>query len=156
MDLKILAAKCMELDEASREAEVLRSVAMNDLRTRLKEFYSHWRDPDQQPTSAQLHDLRISGKRLRYSADFLRALYPDRLTLLIDLLKKLQDLLGEMQDCEMQRAVVEADLARRKQRKPARGETAARRLADRRFPPRAVTNARRHCDHWYAHQPTYH
>lgn len=104
-------------DECSLAAERI-------LRTRLKEFYSHWRDPDQTPTPAQLHDLRISGKRLRYSADSLRALYPDRLTLLIDLLKKLQDLLGEMQDCETQRAVIEADLTRRRQRKLGRGETA--------------------------------
>lgn len=83
------------------------------LRTRLKEFYSHWPDPTRPLTPTQLHDLRISGKRLRYSAESLRALYPDRLALLIDLLRKLQDLLGEMQDCDTQRGRVAADLARR-------------------------------------------
>jgi len=98
--------------------------AVRILRTRLKEFYSRWRDPNQIPTPAQLHDLRISGKRLRYSAESLRALYSDHLVLLIDLLKRLQDLLGEMQDCETQRAMIEADLARRSRRQPSEGEIA--------------------------------
>src|ERR1043165_4039500 len=117
-------AKALKVKKVSPEDECT-SAAVVILRTRLKEFYSHWRHPNQIPTPAQLHDLRISGKRLRYSADSLRALYPDRLTLLIDLLKKLQDLLGEMQDCETQRAVIEADLARRKRGKLGRGETTA-------------------------------
>lgn len=117
-------AKALKVKKISPDDECTLA-AVRILRTRLKEFFSHWCDPDQTPTPAQLHDLRISGKRLRYSADSLRALYPDRLTLLIDLLKRLQDLLGEMQDCETQRAVIEADLAPRKRRQPGRGETAA-------------------------------
>ena len=44
------------------------------LRTRLKEFYSHWAEPADEPTPEQLHNLRISGKRLRYSAEQLREL----------------------------------------------------------------------------------
>src|SRR5262244_1868680 len=78
------------------------------MRTRIKEFYTHWNDPDRMPTAEQLHNLRISGKRLRYSAESLRELYPDRLALLIDILKRSQDLLGEIQDCGTQRGVVEA------------------------------------------------
>ncbi len=88
------------------------------LRTRTKEFYSHWPDPDQMPTPEQLHNLRISGKRLRYSAESLRELYPDRLTLLIDLLKRNQDLTGEIQDCFTQREMIEQDLARLRRRRP--------------------------------------
>jgi hypothetical protein len=37
----------------------------------------------------------------------------------------LQDVLGEMQDCETQRAVIEADLAQRQQRNSSGGETVA-------------------------------
>lgn len=114
-------AKALKVKKVSPDDECT-AAAVHILRTRLKEFYSHWRDPDQTPTPAQLHDLRISGKRLRYSADSLRTIYSDRLTLLIDLLKRLQDLLGEMQDCETQRAVIEADIVRRK---PSKNETAA-------------------------------
>src|SRR5262249_9018415 len=87
------------------------------LRTRIKEFYAHWGDPNQEPTSEQLHNLRISGKRLRYSAESLRDLYPDRLSLLIDILKRSQDLLGDIQDCATQREMVEVELARIRRRK---------------------------------------
>jgi CHAD domain-containing protein len=91
--------------------------AVRILRTRLKEFYSHWPDPDRTPTPEELHDMRISGKRLRYSAECLREFYPDQLALLIDLLKRSQDLLGDIQDCVVQRAMIEEDLKRLRQRK---------------------------------------
>jgi len=92
--------------------------AVRILRRRLKEFYSHWPDPQARPTLTQLHNLRISGKRLRYSAEQLRELYPDRLALLVELLKRGQDLLGELQDCETQRAVLEVEFSRVRRRKP--------------------------------------
>lgn len=96
----------------------IRKTAVRILRTRLKEFYSHWPDPLVLPTSEQLHNLRISGKRLRYSAEQLRELYADRLALLIDVLKRSQDLLGEIQDCVTQRAVFESELTKLRRRKP--------------------------------------
>jgi CHAD domain len=94
------------------------------MRTRIKEFYSCWPDPNHTPTPEQLHDLRISGKRLRYSAESLRELYPDRLTLLIDLLKLSQDLLGEIQDCVTQRDLIEDSIARMRRRAPQNGQIA--------------------------------
>jgi CHAD domain len=95
------------------------------LRTRIKEFYSCWPDPDRTPTPEQLHDLRISGKRLRYSAESLRDLYPDRLALLIDLLKVAQDRLGEIQDCVTQRSLIESSIASMRRRSPQNDEIAA-------------------------------
>ncbi|HEU0175259.1 MAG TPA: CHAD domain-containing protein [Blastocatellia bacterium] len=95
------------------------------LRTRIKEFYSCWPDPDHTPTPEQLHNLRISGKRLRYSAESLRELYPDRLALLIDLLKCAQDLLGAIQDCVTQRGLIEAYIARMRRRAPQSDQIAA-------------------------------
>src|SRR5262245_48432956 len=83
--------------------------AIRILRTRLKEFYSHWPDPNSEPTPEDLHNLRISGKRLRYSAESLRELYPDQLALLIDILKRSQDLLGSYQDCIVQRTIIDED-----------------------------------------------
>lgn len=99
--------------------------AVRILRTRLRELYSHWPDPEELPTPEQLHDQRISGKRLRYSAETLRDLYPDRLALLIDLLKRQQDLLGLIQDCVTQRGIVATDLARRRSAHPRRDEISA-------------------------------
>jgi hypothetical protein len=95
------------------------------LRTRIKEFYSCWPDPDRRPTPEQLHNLRISGKRLRYSAESLRELYPDRLALLIDMLKVTQDRLGEIQDCVTQRGLIESSIARMRSRTPQNGQIAA-------------------------------
>jgi hypothetical protein len=103
----------------------IEKAARRILRTRIKEFYSCWPDPDRTPTPEQLHDLRISGKRLRYSAESLRDLYPDRLALLIDLLKVAQDRLGEIQDCVTQRGLIEASIARLRRRAPQNDEIAA-------------------------------
>jgi hypothetical protein len=101
------------------------SAAKRILRTRIKEFYSCWPDPDRSPTPEQLHNLRISGKRLRYSAESLREIYPDNLALLIDLLKRNQDLLGEIQDCVTQRRLIEEYVARMRRRKPKDDQVAA-------------------------------
>ena len=101
------------------------AAAVRVLRARIKEFYSHWPDPEQTPEAVQLHNLRISGKRLRYSAENLRELYPGRLSFLIDLLKRGQDSLGEMQDCETQRTVIETEIARVARRNAAHPELPA-------------------------------
>ncbi|HQR36423.1 MAG TPA: CHAD domain-containing protein [Blastocatellia bacterium] len=99
-------------------SEPVHQTAIKILRTRLKEFYSHWPALEMLPTEVQLHNLRISGKRLRYSAEQLRHLFPDRLTLLIELLKRSQDLLGNFQDHVTQRKVIETELARIRRRTP--------------------------------------
>ncbi len=50
-----------------------------------------------------LHALRISCKKLRYLLEFFQSLYPpDEIGVLIRSLKKLQDVLGEFQDSEIQ------------------------------------------------------
>lgn len=93
-------------------------MAARVLLTRLKEFYSHWPDAAIEPSPLEIHNLRISGKRLRYSAETLRGYYPDRLALLIELLKRGQDLLGEFQDCVTHRAMLSKDLARQRRLGP--------------------------------------
>jgi CHAD domain-containing protein len=88
------------------------------LLTRLKEFYSHWPDAAYEPTPVEIHNLRIAGKRLRYSAEAAREFYPDRLALLIELLKRGQDILGDYQDCVTHRAMLSKDLARQRRLAP--------------------------------------
>lgn len=109
--------------------------AVQIMRTRLREFFSHWPNLKKKPTPAQLHALRISGKRLRYSAESLRDLYPDRLTLLLNLLRQVQDVLGEMQDYETQRAVIADDLARWQA-----GQLKSRRQSDPESPAKFVSD----------------
>jgi CHAD domain-containing protein len=109
-------AKPFKIKKVSPDDSAQRA-ARRIMRTRLRELYSHWPDPEEVPTPEQLHNQRISGKRLRYSAETLRELYPDRLALLIDLLKRQQDLLGSIQDFVTQRAIIATDLARQQQSK---------------------------------------
>ena len=57
------------------------------------------------PSAKQLHRLRIDAKKLRYLLEFFRSLYPaERVDLRIRELKGLQDVLGELNDREIQRA----------------------------------------------------
>ncbi len=110
-------AKPLKIKKIS-PSDPLEQAAARILKTRLKEFYSHWPDLTATPAPKQLHNLRISGKRLRYSAESLREFYPDRLALMAALLKNGQDLLGEYQDCVTHRTMIEEDLKRLKRRKP--------------------------------------
>ena len=102
-------AKPLKIKKVSPN-DPLPDLGVRILATRLKEFYSHWPDPTEVPTYDQLHNMRISGKRLRYSAESLNKIYPDKLALLIELLKRSQDLLGEIQDCVTQGHMIEEDL----------------------------------------------
>jgi CHAD domain-containing protein len=110
-------AKPLKIKNVYPESPMQKS-ATRILRRRLKEFYSHWPDSHLIPTHEQLHNMRISCKRLRYSAESLRELYPDRLSLMIDILKRSQDLLGQIQDCITQRCIIEEDLQRLRKRNP--------------------------------------
>jgi CHAD domain-containing protein len=58
---------------------------------------------DDDSPNAMLHDLRITGKKLRYLLEFFQSLYPkDELNKLVSALKKLQNVLGDFQDSEVQ------------------------------------------------------
>jgi CHAD domain-containing protein len=104
-------AKAFKVKKVSARDDSRRA-GVRILQTRLREFYSHWTDPEKIPTGEQLHALRISGKRLRYSAESLRELYADKLALLLAFLKQIQDALGEIQDCETHQALLKMELGR--------------------------------------------
>src|SRR5262249_46298751 len=72
-----------------------------------------------------VHSTRISGKRLRYSAESLRLLYRDRLALLVELLRRQQDSMGKFQDAVSQRKAIETELARRVRRRAGEPELEA-------------------------------
>ena len=55
----------------------------------------------------ELHSLRIQAKRLRYTADFVRALFPERAAKrYIAALKAIQDILGTLNDAVVARALL--------------------------------------------------
>lgn len=59
------------------------------------------------PRPAQLHPLRVSGKRLRYSLDMFRPCYGPGIDERIEALKKVQDLLGAVNDAAASLAVIQ-------------------------------------------------
>jgi len=65
---------------------------------------------DRTPVEA-LHELRIAGKKLRYLLEMFRPVFGrDELTPLIGMMKALQDVLGDLNDCAVQGAAI-ADMA---------------------------------------------
>ena len=55
------------------------------------------------PAKNKLHELRIECKKLRYLLEFFSSLYPEnKISLLVDHLKTLQDLLGNINDLSIQ------------------------------------------------------
>jgi len=66
----------------------------------------------QNPTLEQLHELRIAGKRLRYSIEIFHGAFPFGLrTELYPLVEKLQDRLGRMNDHATAQALFQGLLA---------------------------------------------
>jgi CHAD domain-containing protein len=60
-------------------------------------------------TNALLHQLRLRGKRLRYSLELFRALYGPVLEDRLAAMRKLQNSLGEVNDCHSTRVLLDAD-----------------------------------------------
>ncbi|MEM4251735.1 MAG: CHAD domain-containing protein [Candidatus Bathyarchaeia archaeon] len=64
----------------------------------LEEFYAH-NPEDLSPHS--LHMLRISAKKLRYTLELFETCYGDRLETFIASIKELQEILGDIHDCDV-------------------------------------------------------
>ena len=47
------------------------------------------------------HEMRIHAKKLRYTMEIFAPMYKNTLTKEIDTIKKFQDILGEMHDCDV-------------------------------------------------------
>ncbi len=76
----------------------LASVAERVLRVRAADV-AVWVPYVDDPTAiSQLHNMRIAGKRLRYSLELLQTSLPDDATDLLDRVQKMQELLGDIHD----------------------------------------------------------
>lgn len=68
-----------------------------------KRMRKHGRQAAGARSDAALHELRISGKKLRYPLEAFRSLYPARdVERAIRQLRKLQNVLGDIVDCQVQ------------------------------------------------------
>lgn len=65
----------------------------------LKNFYRH--APKENFSSESLHQLRIAAKKLRYSLEFYEICFNHLLTNYLKTLKEIQELLGDLHDCDV-------------------------------------------------------
>ncbi|MDQ1328379.1 MAG: hypothetical protein QG641_1664 [Candidatus Poribacteria bacterium] len=66
---------------------------------RLDEFISYERYVYQPDNISELHAMRISAKRLRYTMEVFESLYEDELKQPIKIIRELQTILGDFHDC---------------------------------------------------------
>ncbi|MCE5295822.1 MAG: CHAD domain-containing protein [Euryarchaeota archaeon] len=111
-----------ELDvERELELGTIRRKALLDVLARRDELYAFDRfvpDPD---AFLKHHEMRIAGKHLRYTLEIFSTCYAEGLKGYIKRLKEMQDVLGEMHDCD-----VWSELLRKR-----RGAGSLRLMADR-------------------------
>ena len=86
-----MKARQVKVDPDGRLDGTLRAI----LAIRLDELYSF--DPDD---PAERHDLRIAGKRVRYILEVAEPVFGEPATQALKAMKQLQDLLGDINDCD--------------------------------------------------------
>ena len=86
-----MKARKVNVDPDGRLDESLRAI----LAVRLDELYSF--DPDE---PAERHDLRIAAKRVRYILEAAEPVFGESATRGLKTMKQLQDLLGDIHDCD--------------------------------------------------------
>ena len=89
----------------------LRPNARRILAVRIDEVYSYDGLVADPANITELHDMRIACKRLRYLLEIFAIAFDDDLEPFIDGVRELQDLLGDIHDCDVQIPMLEDHLA---------------------------------------------
>jgi CHAD domain-containing protein len=76
------------------------------IRLRLEEFLAYEQHVAHPERIAELHAMRIAAKHLRYTLEICAPLYSSRLRKPIKVLKEIQELLGQIHDCDVWLAAV--------------------------------------------------
>lgn len=86
--------------DADSGPEATLEVARRRIRKIWRKFHRKATRVTGETTDAELHELRILGKKLRYLLEFFQDLFPPlAVDPLVSSLKRCQDVLGEIQDC---------------------------------------------------------
>ncbi len=75
--------------------------ANESIRLRLEEFLTYEPHVPYPERSAELHQMRIAAKHLRYTLEVFESLYDRALRKPIKIVKEIQELLGEVHDCDV-------------------------------------------------------
>jgi hypothetical protein len=89
----------------------IRPNARRILATRIDEVYQYDGLVADPANVTELHDMRIACKRLRYLLEIFAVAFEGDLEPFVDEVKDLQDLLGDIHDCDVQIPMLEAHLA---------------------------------------------
>jgi len=90
--------------------------AFDGIQNRLEELYSHEKFIYDPTNVAELHAMRISAKRLRYSLEAFEELYGEPLKPYISEVKKLQDVLGWIHDLDVWTEMIPVFIEEERQR----------------------------------------
>jgi CHAD domain-containing protein len=89
----------------------IRPNARRILATRIAEVYEYDGVVADPANITALHDMRIAFKRLRYLLEIFGLAFRDDLDPFLEQVKAMQDLLGDIHDCDVQFPMLEAHLA---------------------------------------------
>jgi CHAD domain-containing protein len=67
----------------------------------LDELLEHQDSLERPDDQLQHHAMRIAAKRLRYTMEIMRPIYPESFDEAIDVIKRVQSLLGDIHDCDV-------------------------------------------------------
>jgi CHAD domain-containing protein len=88
-------------DQAAPFSPALYEHSFGVISSRLDEFLSFEAFVEQPECKDELHAMRIAAKHLRYTLEVFAPLYQDGLKSMIQLMRRLQDNLGEIHDCDV-------------------------------------------------------
>ena len=96
-----LSAEVEHLDGVDVRTEASHAAGLEHISARIRELVALEGCVPLPDAKEEHHKMRIAAKHLRYSAEAFRPLFDDKLKDEIATLKGLQDLLGEMHDCDV-------------------------------------------------------
>jgi len=91
----------LSLPEPAEGMKTVRDAAVELLVRRAVELEAFQPVADHPERVEELHAMRIAVKRLRYTLEIFRSLFDGETEPVLETLKKLQDLLGEVHDCDV-------------------------------------------------------
>ena len=120
----------------------LRANARRVLKVRIEEIYAYDGAIADPASVRELHDMRIAFKRLRYLLEIFAIAFTEDLDPFVEQVKDLQDLLGDIHDCDVQVPMLEEHLEWLEDREAERARELVAAGARRR-PPRSTAGAER-------------